>query len=126
MVDCAGLLYRVGAKDQYTPNNALPVSYGWLYALKNQIAADRQRIELTDRELRKLLAETYLWVGEQELRSPQGRWSPGHVWKSLWLNPLQRRLLFLLPFSLVPRRCFRLVAGLKRWARQLISGQKAS
>jgi glycosyltransferase involved in cell wall biosynthesis len=117
IVDCPGMFYRVGAKDQYTNADTLPQSYGYLYTLKNRLEADRHRIKLSESEIRKCLAGAYTWMFEQELRSLRGRWLPNYIWKSLWLNPYQPRLLLLLPFGFLPRFFFQLALALKRRVR---------
>ncbi len=124
IVDCPGMLYRVGAQDQYTKvDNSLPQAYGYLYAIKNRLGSDRRRIELSESEVRKCLAGGYTWIFEQELRSRQGQWLPGYIWKSLWLNPFQLRLLLLLPFGILPRPLFRFAIALKRGLSKLVSRQ---
>jgi glycosyltransferase involved in cell wall biosynthesis len=121
MIDCPGMLYRIGADDQYSkPGSSLPVSYGYLYAIKGRLKADRPSLELSNSEIRRCLADANAWVGEEELRSPQGRWSPGYAFKSLWLNPLQLRMLFLLPFCIVPP-FFRLALGMKRLVKRMLA-----
>ncbi len=124
MVDCPGMLYRVGAKDQYTNVDTLPQSYGYLYTLKGRLEADRNRIEVPKSEINKCLASAYAWMFEQELRSPRGQWYPSYIWKSFWLNPLQLRLLLLLPFGLLPRAFFHFGVTLKRRVSKLISRRK--
>jgi glycosyltransferase involved in cell wall biosynthesis len=126
IIDSPGMLYRVGAKDQYTQaGSTLPEAYGYLYALKRRLTADRTRIQLSEREIRDCLSHAYSWVFEQELRAPHGRWSPGYLWKSVWLKPLQRRFLLLLPFGLIPRPFFRFALNLKRRIGKALFGRKA-
>jgi GT2 family glycosyltransferase len=126
-IDSPGILYRVGAEDQYTkPDNILLVAHGYLQALLRSLKADGSKLQLSDDEKRKCLADAYAWIGEQELKSSRGRFSAGYFFKSLRIKPLQPRVLFLLPFSLVPKPILSLAQLLKRNVRKLISRRKVN
>jgi glycosyltransferase involved in cell wall biosynthesis len=123
VVEAPGMLYRVGAEDQYTyrQSRTVPASaYGFLLAIQRRLAEDRRGLKLSDRTIRRTLAEAHAWIAEEELLCDDGRGSAGHFWKSLRLNPFQTRALVLFPFSLIPRPLFRLARSLK----QRVSGTR--
>ena len=64
--------------------------------------------------IRRQIAEAYGWVAEEELLSGDRRRAAGYFCKSLLLNPVQKRVLMLLPFSLGPQRLFRVAWSLKQ------------
>src|SRR5262249_52289791 len=98
---------------------------GYLAYLLRRLAEDRDRLQLPDRVVRRTLAEAYAWVAEAELMSLRGSGAAGYFWKSLRLNPFQKRPLMLLPFSLVPRPLLRMARSLKQRLAGTRSGQRA-
>jgi hypothetical protein len=115
LVEAPSMLYRVDAEDQMT-NPALHLynARGYLLALKRRLQQDRNRIKLPQHVIRRQMAEAYGWVAGGELLSGDGNRAAGYFLKSLLLNPAQKRVLTLLPFSLVPRLLFRLARSLKQ------------
>lgn len=115
LVEAPSMLYRVDAEDQLTkPDLHLYFARGNLVALKRRIEQDRDRIKLPQYIIRRQMAEAYGWVAEEELLSGNGNRAAGYFWKSLLLNPAQKRALTLFPFSLVPQPLFRLARSLKQ------------
>ena len=126
VVETPGMLYRIGAEDQFThPTRNLYQARGYLAYLLRRLAEDRDRLQLPDRVIRRTLAEAYAWVAEAELMSLRGSGAAGFFWKSLRLNPFQKRPLMLLPFSLVPRPLLRIARSLKQRLAGTRSGQRA-
>jgi glycosyltransferase involved in cell wall biosynthesis len=123
LVEAPSMLYRVDAEDQLTkPDLHLYIARGNLVALQRCLEQDGDRIKLPQHMIRRQMAEAYGWVAEEELLSGDRQRAAGYFWKSLLLNPAQKRVLTLFPFSLVPQPLFRLAWSLK----QRLSGILAS
>lgn len=110
VIEASSMLYRVNATDQLTkPGLHLYIARGNLIALKRRLENDRDRIRLPKHMIRHHLSEAYTWAAEEELLSDDGSRARaiGSFWRSLRLNPFQKRSLLLFLISLfVPRLLF--------------------
>lgn len=118
LVEADGMLYRVDAADQLTrPEYALDISRGNLFALKRHLGKEGAPNNVSRKELRGHLADSYNWVGREELMSDDGKRSNAvrYLWASLRYNPFQIRTAALLLVAVsTPRPLFSYVRSLKR------------
>ena len=122
LVEASSMLYRVDAEDQMTnPELHLYIARGYCVALQRRLEQDRDRLQLPQHMIRHQMAEAYSWIAEEELLSGHGNRAAGYFWKSLLLNPAQKRALTLFPFSLVPQSLFWLIRSLKQRLRSGLS-----
>jgi hypothetical protein len=117
-VDAPGMLYRVGATDQWThPSRERIYALGFMCYLHRRLSNDRDRLDLDESVIRRTLAEAYAWVGEAELECGRGR-PARYLWKSFRLNPRRKRALMFLLISLTPRPLLWAARSLKRRLRE--------
>lgn len=118
VIEAPSMLYRVNAIDQLTkPGLHLYIAHGNLIALKRRLENDQDRIRLPKHMIRHHLSEAYAWVAEEELLSDNGQrmMAITSFWKSLCLNPCQKRALFLFLISLaIPKQLFSSLRSLKQ------------
>jgi hypothetical protein len=121
-LDAPSILYRYGGADQLTGPGRPSDSPLGVFAARNNLRTvqkwlelGRGRIALPGREVRRHVADSYGWLGEEELTARNLRAGRADLWRSLRLWPTQPRRWALLAFYYLPafvRRAIR-----KVWAR---------
>jgi len=94
-LDISSICYQKGMADQLTrPGMGVWVSQNFLKTILPIIEQDRARISLRQDQLDNILADAYLWVGEQLLNANLPR-SSTNLWQSLRLRRRSRTALLL-------------------------------
>jgi glycosyltransferase involved in cell wall biosynthesis len=126
-LDASSILYRVGAADQLTaPEYTLDMARNNLETVKRWLARGGARVSLPERTVRDRLAESYAWVGEQELISGAVRESREHLWHSIRMGPVSPHRLVALLFAFLPLPVFHAAQKGRRALRALISSVRVS
>jgi hypothetical protein len=116
---------RTGSGDQLTsPAYRVHLARNSLTALTRWLERGRERLHLPDTVVRRRLAGSYGWLGEEELRCGDRLAARRHLWQSLRLAPRQRRRLILFLFTLLPSTAFPAArsarAAVRRWWRSSV------
>lgn len=102
-VDIATVAYRVGAPDQLTrPELLVDQARNSLRTLYPIVEKHRDRIKLSDKELRHVFAERYRWLGQAELDREAFGAARSAFFKSLCRQPGQPRVAALFLATLIP------------------------
>jgi glycosyltransferase involved in cell wall biosynthesis len=120
----SSMSYRVAAEDKLSkPSLHLFPAHAFLLLIQRHLTEAPALLTLSSRTIRHQLAFAHAWVGEEELLSENGlqRQAAVHLLRSVMLHPAQKRVLFLLPFSLVPKRLTTLARHLKQRIGRTIS-----
>jgi glycosyltransferase involved in cell wall biosynthesis len=121
LIDAPSLLYRVGASDQLTaPDLAMFRARNNLTTVRRWVARGAERIRLPRSRVRWRLAHAYGWVGELELFYGDRAEARTHLWRGVRYRPMDRKLLMLLTFAVLPPVALRGALRLKRaiWGRR--------
>lgn len=109
-LDAPSMWYRVGAADQITaPDRALYFAQSNLQNVLHYLEHDRTRVRLSARQIRGRLAESYAWLGREELRAGDIAAARAHLARSFCLQPIHARNSLLLLLSLLPGFAYRAV-----------------
>ncbi|HWA59391.1 MAG TPA: glycosyltransferase family 2 protein [Gemmatimonadales bacterium] len=121
-LDASSILYRVGAADQLTaPEYTLDMARNNLETVQRWLAQGGTRITLPRRAVRARLAESYAWVGEQELLAGASHDSRRHLWRSVRLDPANPHRVMALLCTFLPSPVF-LAANRGRKALRALVG----
>jgi len=118
-VDTSSIQYQKGMPDQLTrPGMGVWTSQNFLKTILPVLERDRARITLPQDQIDRVLAEGYLWAGEELLkaRKPEARLN---LWRSLRLRP-QSRTAILLAASLFPLSLVAHLRGAYRSSKQAL------
>lgn len=116
-IDAPAMRYVIDSEDKLTsPGLLVYLARGNLIAMQRFVDQNRKRLNLPSELIRRQLAGAHAWVGEEELQSPNGerKYAIFHLIQSLLRNPFQKKLLMLLPFSVLPSSFLKLA----RWIKQ--------
>jgi glycosyltransferase involved in cell wall biosynthesis len=104
-IDAPSTLYRIGAADQLTAASMmLEIARNNLRAIKKWVPRSMPQIGLSRKIIRRRFAESFAWVGEEELCAGH-RWTAARrLSESLALMPSLDRRLLLLAGCAVPDR----------------------
>lgn len=106
-LDASSILYRVGAADQLTaPEYTLDMARNNLETVRRWLNEGGSRITLPRNAVRARLAESYAWVGEQELLTGATHDSRRHLWHSVRLNPANPHRVMALLCTFLPSPVF--------------------
>ncbi len=120
-LDASSTLYRVGNADQLTaPHLKMHIARNNLETVTRWMAIKREGVSLPAPVIRKRLAESFGWLGEQEFQTGDSWGAFAHLWKSLRLNPNQPRTALLLVFSILPPVCFRAAKATRRGLQRML------
>lgn len=117
LIEAPSMLYRVDAEDQLTkPHLVLYIARGNLIALQRRFQHELERIKLPLAVMRRHLADAHHWVANEELAADAGtrKKAVSHFWKSIRLDPLQKKPFARFLFRLMlPRSLFLLAQSAK-------------
>ena len=130
-IDAPGIRYRIGAADQLTDTTfSVQIARSNVRTVYRWLEGERGRITIAPSLLRRRLADSHAWLGEEELRRGQPLVALPHLWRSLRLHPAEPRRLALLLCCFVPPAAIRGVVALKARRRAAasaaIGGSRAS
>jgi glycosyltransferase involved in cell wall biosynthesis len=114
-IDAPSLLYRVGAADQLTaPRYGIYIARNNLTTVLRWLELGRGRINLPRYRLQRRLAQSFRWVGEEELELGDRRAARTHLMRSLRHAPRDTRAAMLLVFAALPPSALRTARAVKR------------
>lgn len=117
LIEEPSMLYRIEGADQLTrPDLLLYVARGFVTALERHLANNRRTIDLPRKVLNAHLAESFGWLGKEEVLAEQGdrRRARRYLCKSLRYSPWQPRLFAFVAATCTPRSWFESLRALKR------------
>jgi glycosyltransferase involved in cell wall biosynthesis len=107
LIDAPSTLYVVGESDALSaPRFGLGFARQDLRTILGALERGRERITLPRALIAARLAESYQWVGEEELRAGNRSVARRHLWSSLRYGPWHARTAALLLLALLPARAF--------------------
>lgn len=107
-LDLSSILYRVGAEDQFVkPAGGIHFARSNLQTLLTWLDLARARVALPEELLRRRIADSYVWLGFEELKEGATRVARSHLWQSWRLRPWHVRTAVLLACSCLPAPVFR-------------------
>jgi glycosyltransferase involved in cell wall biosynthesis len=120
LIDTAGIVYRIGAEDQLTaPSYSVHIARNDLRTVRRWLRAVPEKNRLGAKQVRKRLAHSHGWVGEEELRLGNNVQAAKHLLFSFLRDPLRPRKVILLVFSLLPPVAYRWSSYLwSKWVRR--------
>jgi hypothetical protein len=116
-LDAPSILYRAGAPDSITGGSRPGHVYGARHNLRTVqkwLGLGGDRVTLPGRVVRRHVADSYGWLGEEELEAGDLRAGRADLWRSLRLWPTQPRRWALLAYYSLPafvRRALRTARG---------------
>jgi len=113
-IDVSTIRYRVGATDQLTSGDMMYwVARNNLKTVTKMLSSAKEEILLPESLIRKRLAQSYAWVGREELKrhDKNARWS---LLESLKLDPFQTKVAVCYLLSFLPGQVFNWMRGIKR------------
>jgi len=117
LIDAPSMFYRIEGEDQLTrPDLLFDVARGYITTLDRHFERHRRRIDLPPKLLRQHLADSYRWVGREELLSERGRRRNAvmYLGKSMAFEARRSTLTLLLAAVFVPRQLFSAARDLKK------------
>jgi hypothetical protein len=116
-LDASSIHYRVGAADQLTgPEYTLDMARNNLETVQRWLVRGGTRVSIPKEVLRARLAESYAWLGEQELITGASREARNHLWLSVILGSLNAHRLIALLCTFLPLSIFH---AANRWRKAL-------
>ena len=114
-VDASSIHYRVGAPDQLSaPEYMVWVARNNLKTVTSAFEKHYDKITLPKKLIRKRLADSYAWVGVEELF--ENKFSAHlHLEKSLKLFLFQKKVLLLYFLSFLPQKLLVFIRNIKRY-----------
>jgi glycosyltransferase involved in cell wall biosynthesis len=102
-IDAPSMQYQKGMADQLTcAENKLDAALNHLQVIQPFLEYDRDRIQLSDQQIRHLLADVHRWIGEKAFDAGKRTLAREHLRKSLGLNWRQRRSLGMFLTTCLP------------------------
>lgn len=102
-IDAPSIQYQKGMADQLTCHeNKLDAALNHLQAITPFLEHDRDRIDLSDRQIRHLLADVHRWIGEKAFDAKRRNLARQHLAKSLSLNWRQAHSLGMFLMTCLP------------------------
>jgi glycosyltransferase involved in cell wall biosynthesis len=103
--DVSTIRYRIGMADAMThPSRRVKMAENFLRTILPVIERDRDRINMSQKEIDEVLAEAESFIGEAMINNDDHRNARGHLVKSLRLRPWQPEAVKLLALSCVPKQ----------------------
>lgn len=116
-LDASSILYRVGAADQLTaPEYTLDMARNNLATVQNWLVRGGTRVSIPRDVLRARLAESYAWVGEQELLAGATHEARNNLWLSITLGPANAHRIIAFLCTFLPISVF---LAANRWRKSL-------
>jgi hypothetical protein len=110
-LDAPTMLYRIHAS-QLSTCRSLQEARGNLNVVMHWM--DRRPASIPEPVIQRTLANSYAWLGEEELRAGSPRAATRHLWQSLRLKKAQPYTIRLLLMSLIPPPAVQFLRVLKR------------
>ncbi|MBI3860311.1 MAG: glycosyltransferase [Planctomycetia bacterium] len=105
-IDAPAMQYQRGLADHHSRDeHKLLHAVNHLRTIEPYLENDRARIQLSDGQIRQMLADVHRWIGEKAVDGGQLALARKHLAKSLWQNSRQARCLGLLLVSCLPQFC---------------------
>lgn len=115
-LDAPTILYRIGAEDAITaPRLMIHFARNNLKTVRKWMERDGHRVTLPPALLTRRMAESYRWLGTEELQADAPGSGRSHLWNSLRHDPRQPRVAMLLALSVLPSTLRRMLRG--AWRR---------
>ncbi len=119
LLDLPTIKYRIGAEDRITsPKNQINFATSFLRTIDEQVAAHREMIHLTDRQLRAIRGGAHDWLASALVEAGNKRNAATHALNALQVKPSSISAWKTLAKSLLPNSAVQLV----RTARRITTG----
>lgn len=126
-LDASSILYRVGAADQLTgPEYTLDMARNNLQTVQRWLVRGGTRVSIPKEVLKARVAESYAWVGEQELISGATREARNNLWLSITLGSANTHRIVALLSTFLPVPLFRAVNRVRKAIRGLFSSNQSA
>lgn len=106
-LDVPSIQYRIGVDDQITSKYLLYFARHDLISVKRWLELSAGRYEMPNDRVEARLARTYGWIAEEEIAAGNWRLARQSLVRTMRLQPLHRRQVALLIFTLLPPIVFR-------------------
>lgn len=117
-IDLSTILYQRGMPDRLTRDEyRIHIATNFLNTVKPFIEKSRAEINLPQRMIDAMLAETYLWIGEVQLDINEQADARRHLWRSLRYRFWQPRAWLLYGASFLPRGALSMLRERYRWLK---------
>jgi len=117
-LDAPTILYRIGAEDAITaPRLMIHFARNNLRTVRKWMERDGHRVTLPPALLTRRMAESYRWLGTEELQADAPGSGRAHLLNSLRHDPRQPRVAMLLALSVLPAALRRMLRGAWRQLR---------
>lgn len=119
-LDLSSVWYRIGADDQFVaPASGIHFARSNLSTLTRWLEVAGPRVKLPPELLRRRIADSYEWLGAEELKLGESRMARRHLWKSWQLHAWHRRTALLLVCSCLPTSLVRVLRKIRAaWRSQ--------
>ncbi len=120
-LDVASIRYQRGYPDQLTRNeNDLHMARAFLSVIKPIIEQEGGKLNLTPAMIRGVLAEAHGSIGQAALDAGQMLPALGHLAQSIFYQPMQPRIMGLLPLAALPPRATNRLRAAYRAVKKMV------